>query len=99
MSQGLMLSILRCQHAHDHQVVNFFHLVVVFASVKQLRKCPSDTIIWVLQRGATAEDMWEGRPPRVLLGYMPYLLHLLTFTSHWFLNFSILPGLIILSFL
>ena len=59
--------------ACDHQVVNFFHLVVVLASVKQLRKCPSDTIIWVLQRGAPAEGVGEGsvpgRPPRVLLHY------------------------------
>ena len=60
--------------AHDHQVVNFFHLVVVLSSVKQLRKCASDTIIWVLQSGATAEDVAEGsvpgRPHRVLLGYI-----------------------------
>lgn len=31
---------------------------VVFTSVKQLRKCASDSVIWVLHRGATA----EGRP-------------------------------------
>ena len=31
-----------------------------FISVKQLRKCESDTIIWVLQRGAEAEGMREG---------------------------------------
>ena len=59
--------------AHDHQVVNFFQLVVVLASVKQLRKCASDSIISVLQRGATAEDMGEGsvpgRPHRFLLSY------------------------------
>ena len=30
---------------------------VVFTSVKQLRKCASDSIIWVLHRGATAEAM------------------------------------------
>ena len=42
------------------KVVNFFHLVVVLTSVKQLRKCASDTIIEVLQRGAKAEDMGEG---------------------------------------
>ena len=28
-----------------HQVVNVFHLVLVLASVKQLRKCASDTVI------------------------------------------------------
>ena len=31
--------------AHGHQVVNFFHLVMVLASVKQLRKCASGTVI------------------------------------------------------
>ena len=42
----------------------------ISASVKQLRKCASDTIRWVLQGGATAEDMGEEVcPPRVLLGY------------------------------
>ena len=45
--------------ASDHQVVNFFHLMVVLASVKQLRKCASDTIIWVLQRGAREENVGE----------------------------------------
>ena len=30
---------------------------VVFTSVKQLRKCASYSFIWVLHRGATAEDM------------------------------------------
>ena len=74
---GSWWSILRSQivwglHAHDHQVVHFFHLVVVLASEK-LRKHASDTIIQVLQRGAKAEDMGEGfvpgRPCRVLLGY------------------------------
>ena len=53
---GLTLSILRRQQvwrlrALDHQVANFFHLVVVLASVKQLRKYASDTVIWILQRG------------------------------------------------
>ena len=32
-------------------------LWVVFTSVKQLRKCASASIIWVLHRGATAEAM------------------------------------------
>ena len=45
----LTLSILRCQkvwglHAHDYQVVNFFHLVVVLASEK-LRKYAWGSII------------------------------------------------------
>ena len=31
-------------HAHDHQVVKFFHLVIVLLSVKQLGKCASDTV-------------------------------------------------------
>ena len=78
MSQGFTLSILRLQevwglHAHGHKVVNFFHLVVVLASVKQLGKHASDTVIQVLQRGAAAEDMGEGsvpgRPHRVPLSY------------------------------
>ena len=30
---------------HGHQVVNFFRLVGVLASVKQLRKCASGTVI------------------------------------------------------
>ena len=51
---------------HGHQVVNFFHLMGVSASAKLLRKCASDTLIWVLQRGSKAEDMSEvfvtGRP-------------------------------------
>ena len=50
-------------HAHDHQVVNFFHLVVILASEKP-RKYACDTIIWVLQREATAEDIGEGDTPR-----------------------------------
>ena len=41
--QGLTLSIFRGQqvwglHVHGHQVANFFHLVVVLASAKQLTK-------------------------------------------------------------
>ena len=38
-------------------------LVVILASVKQLRKCASDTITQILQRGAKAEDMGEGSVP------------------------------------
>lgn len=38
------------------QVVNFFHLVVVCASAKRLRK-QAGTIIWVLQKEAKPEDM------------------------------------------
>ena len=77
---GLTLSILRRQQvwrlrALDHQVANFFHLVVVLASVKQLRKYASDTVIWVLQRGnysrRCGEGSVQGRPQRVLLGYTP----------------------------
>ena len=50
---------------HAHQVVNFFHSSGVSASVKQLTEYASDTVISILQRGATAEDMgwglsWEG---------------------------------------
>ena len=44
-----------------------------FTSAKQLRKCASNTIIWVLNRGAKAEDIGGrfvlGRPHRVLLSY------------------------------
>ena len=54
---------------------SFRPLGVILAPVKQLRKCASDTIIWVLQRGAKAEGLGEGsvqgRPQRVLLGYTP----------------------------
>ena len=43
------------------------------ASIKQLRKCASDTVIQVRQRGAKAEDMGEGVCPgkthRILLDY------------------------------
>ena len=64
MSQGLALSVLRCQRVWGLLVIkqfNFFHLAGVLASVRQLRKGASDTIIWVLlstcylQRGATGE--------------------------------------------
>ena len=46
-------------------IKHFSHLVWILASVKQLRKCASDTVIQVLQRGAKAEAMgsglsWEG---------------------------------------
>ena len=44
-----------------------------FTSAKQLRKCASNTIIWVLNRGAKAGDIGGslvlGRPHRVLLSY------------------------------
>ena len=44
-----------------------------FTSAKQLRKCASNTIIWVLNRGAKAEDIGArlvlGRPHSVLLSY------------------------------
>ena len=54
----LTLSVFRCQWVwDDHQVVNFFHLVMVLASVKQLRGCASDSAIWVLQKGTIAKDM------------------------------------------
>ena len=39
----------------------------VLASVKQLRKCVSDTV-WVLQRGAKAEVMGEGSAMEGLIG-------------------------------
>lgn len=42
--------------AQGHRVVNVFHVVEVLASIKQLRVRASDTVIWVPQRGATAED-------------------------------------------
>lgn len=57
MSQGLTFSVLTCHRALGHQVVHFFPLVGVLSSVKQLRKCASDT---VPQRGANAEDVGEG---------------------------------------
>ena len=37
--------------------------MVDLASIKQLRKCASDTVIQVRQRGAKAEDMGEGVCP------------------------------------
>ena len=72
VSQGLTLFIPRFQSVgglctHWHQVVNFFHLVVVLAFVEKHRKCASDTVIYVLRRKAKAEDLGEqsvpGRPP------------------------------------
>ena len=56
VSQGLKYLWVCGQRVHGFQVVNFFHLVVVCASAKQPRK-QADTIIWVLQREAKAEDM------------------------------------------
>lgn len=55
MSQELTLSSLKLQQvwgrsAHGHQVVSF-HLVEVLASIKQLRKCASDAVMQVFQRG------------------------------------------------
>ena len=73
----LTSSVLRCQYvgglwAHDHQVVNFFYLMVVFSIWKTQEICMR-YYLWVLQRGTTAKDMGEesvpGRPPRVLLRY------------------------------
>ena len=57
--------------AHGHQIVNFFNLVRVWASV--LRKCASGTVTNALQREAKAENMsgvgvrclsqeWPNRP-------------------------------------
>ena len=44
-----------------------------FTSAKQLRKCASNTIIWVLNRGAKAEGIGGrlglGKPHKVLLSY------------------------------
>ena len=58
-------------HAQDHPVVNFLHLVVVLASVKQLRKCASDIVIRYfreeLQQRTWGEGSVQGRPYRVLL--------------------------------
>ena len=55
MSQGFTSSILRLQEAwglraHGHHVVNFFHLMGVLVSVKQLRNV-HQTLIYVLQGG------------------------------------------------
>ena len=67
MLQGSTVSVLRLQEAwglcaHGQQVVNILHLLwgAGFPSVRQLRKCASATAMWVLQRGATAEDTGEG---------------------------------------
>ena len=49
--------------ACDHQVVNFFPLVIVLTSVTQLWKYVSNAIIWVLQRDSKAEDMGQGLSP------------------------------------
>ena len=46
--------------AYGHQVVNVFLLVGVFHICKATQEIVSNTIIWVLQRGAKAEDMGEG---------------------------------------
>ena len=70
---------------HAHQVVNFFHSSGVSASVKQLTEYASDTVISILQRGATAEDIGEvsvpGRPHKAQLSYNPSCLslHILIF--------------------
>ena len=56
VSQGLKYLWVCGPRVHGLQVANFFHLVVVCASVKQLRK-RADTIFWVLHREAKAEDM------------------------------------------
>ena len=62
-----------CLEVHNHQIVNFFQLMMVLVSVKQPSKCASDTMIQGLQKDAIAEDIGEesvpGRPHRVLLGY------------------------------
>lgn len=47
-------------------------MVGLFTSVKQLRKCKSDTVIQMLEREAKAEEVGEGllgRTHRVLCGY------------------------------
>ena len=75
-SQGFTLTILRLQeawglHDHGHQVLNIFRLVGVLASMKQLRKCASDTV-------STSERSYSrgrgggvcpGKDPEALLGY------------------------------
>ena len=53
----------------------FFHLVGVLASVKQLRKCASDTVMWALQGETKVEDMVEALSHPlvshdILLGYI-----------------------------
>ena len=77
MSQGLTLSIPRLPlvwglHAHrGHQVVNLFHLVVVLASVKQIRKRVSDTVIRYFteepKQRTWGEGSFPGRPRRSCL--------------------------------
>ena len=44
-------------------MVNFFHLLGLLASAKLSKKCASDTIIWILQRGAKVEYMGGGIGP------------------------------------
>ena len=68
-------------------IKHFFHLVWVLASVKQLRKCASDTVIQVLQRGAKAEAMgsglsWEGPtgPCSVIRIYNVYVRAVLSYS-------------------
>ena len=61
---GWWWAILRYQKvwgpcAQDHQAAHFFHLVVAFSIWKRLW----DTVIWVLQTRATAEDTVEGSVP------------------------------------
>jgi len=70
-----------------------------FISVKQLRKCASDTIIWVLQRGAEAEGMreglsWEGSLGSCLVTYktLPFPGSVcLQKQLHYLLNTRFLP--------
>lgn len=64
MSQGLTFSVLTCHRALGHQVVHFFPLVGVLSSVKQLRKCASDTVIYELEIGTKAEGHGGGVCPR-----------------------------------
>lgn len=62
VSQGLSLSVLKLPGTWllcVHQVV-IFHLVGGFTFVQQLWKCASDTVIWLTQRGAKAEDPGKG---------------------------------------
>ena len=68
-----------------HQVVNIYHLVGILTSVKQLRKCASGTVIWILERGVKADDMGEGSVPgrshRVLHGYIYLCIHTHTYVE------------------
>ena len=41
-------------------MVNFFYLLGLLASAKLSKKCASDTIIWILQRGAKVEYIGGG---------------------------------------